>query len=352
MSRFWNARVHQLHPYIPGEQPRGDDVVKLNTNELPYGPSPRAIAAMRDACDDSLRLYPDPTARDLRQAIGTRFDMPIERVFVGNGSDEVLAHAFRALVAQDAPMLFADVSYGFYPVYCQLFDQPFREIPLNGAFEIDIDGYDIPCGGIAIANPNANTGHALSLDAIARLAGMQPDRTIIIDEAYVDFGAHSAIPLTQHYDNLLVVQTLSKSHGLAGLRVGYAIGHPDLIEGMTRVKDSFNSYPLSRIAQKGAAAAIADTAWLAQVTERVKRTRARFVGRIEALGFDILPSCANFVLVRHPDRDAGALLDGLREQHVIVRQLSAPRIRDWLRISIGTDQEMDRLVETLEALGI
>ncbi len=249
-------------------------------------------------------------------------------------------------------MLFADVSYGFYPVYCGLFGQPYQEIPLNDRFEIDIEDYTVPCGGIAIANPNANTGHALSLDSLSRLATLQPDRTIIVDEAYVDFGAQSAIRLTEEHDNILVVQTLSKSRALAGLRVGYAVGHPDLIEGLVRVKDSFNSYPLSRIAQAGAAAAIADSSWLTQKTRQVMATRGRFVQSLAGLGFDILPSCANFVLIHHPAHQADKLLTGLRERHIIVRQLSAPRIRDWLRITIGTDQEMDRLIEALASMGL
>ncbi|WP_336944942.1 histidinol-phosphate transaminase [Asaia sp. HN010] len=352
MSRLWNPLVADLHPYIPGEQPQFTDILKLNTNELPYGPSPAALKAISEGCDDMLRLYPDPTARDLRRVIAATYGTTEERVFVGNGSDEVLAHAFRALISPDAPMLFADVSYGFYPVYCGLFGQSYREIPLNERFEIDIESYTIPCGGIAIANPNANTGHALPLEALSRLATLQPDRTIIIDEAYVDFGAESAIRLTEEHDNILVVQTLSKSRALAGLRVGYAIGHPDLIEGLIRVKDSFNSYPLSRLAQAGAAAAIADSDWLTHTTGQVMSTRGRFVQRMAGLGFDILPSCANFVLVHHPAYQASALLADLRERHIIVRQLSAPRIRDWLRITIGTDEEMDRLIEALASMGL
>ncbi|GAB6853668.1 histidinol-phosphate transaminase [Asaia astilbis] len=352
MSRFWNPLVAGLHPYIPGEQPQFSDILKLNTNELPYGPSPRALTAMQTACDDSLRLYPDPTALELRKIIASTYGTTEDRVFVGNGSDEVLAHAFRALIAPEAPLLFADVSYGFYPVYCSLFGQTYQEVPLNDRFEIDVEDYAVPCGGIAIANPNANTGHAVSLEALSRLATLQPDRTIIVDEAYVDFGAESAIRLTEEHDNLLVVQTLSKSRALAGLRVGYAIGHPDLIEGLARVKDSFNSYPLSRLAQTGAAAAIADEAWLKQTTSQVMSTRERFVQRLAGLGFDILPSCANFVLVHHSAHEAGALLAGLRERHIIVRQLSAPRIRDWLRITIGTDEEMNRLIEALTSMGL
>ena len=350
MSRFWNSRVHDLHPYIPGEQPRLADLLKLNTNESPYGPSPKVLEAIKDSAEDSLRLYPDPTAQALRETIATRFGTSPERVFVGNGSDEVLAHTFRALFHNDAPLLFSDVTYGFYPVYCGLFDQPYRHIPLNDKFEIDIDAYEGPCGGIAIANPNANTGIALSLDAIESVLKRHPDRTVVIDEAYVDFGADSAIDLTHRYDNLLVVQTLSKSYALAGLRVGFAIGSPELIEGLIRVKDSFNSYPLSRPAQQGAIAAIEDREWLEAITRRVMQSRDRLVPELKNLGFQVLPSCANFVLVRHPAHPAGSLAAALRERSILVRHLSTPRIQDWLRITIGTDEACNRLIKTLQTI--
>lgn len=348
MSRLWNRRVASLDPYVPGEQPAALDLLKLNTNELPYGPSPKALAAIRAACDDTLRLYPDPTSMALRQAIAARFDTTADRVFVGNGSDEVLAHAFCGLVRDDAPLLFADVSYGFYPVYCGLFDQPYREIPLRPDFSIDVDDYRGACGGIAIANPNANTGIALPAEDIERLAVAQPDSTIIVDEAYVDFGAQSAVSLTHRHDNILVVQTVSKSRALAGLRVGYAIGHPDLIEGLTRVKDSFNSYPLDRLAQIGAAAALEDTTWLNEATGRVIETRAQLAASLNDRGFHVLPSCANFILVQHPTHRAADIQQHLRDRHIIVRRLSHPRIQNWLRISIGTNQDSGRLLSALD----
>ncbi|MEN3166762.1 histidinol-phosphate transaminase [Gluconobacter sp. OJB] len=347
MSRLWNRRVRDLHPYVPGEQPRLADLLKLNTNESPYGPSPKVLEAIRNTASDDLRLYPDPTAADLRDTIATRFGTTVDRVFVGNGSDEVLAHAFRALFHDDAPVLFSDVTYGFYPVYCGLFDQPFRHIPLNDDFTIDIDAYTGDCGGIAVANPNANTGIALPLDQIEALLKRHPDRTVIIDEAYVDFGAQSAIELTHRHDNLLVVQTLSKSYALAGLRVGFAIGSPELIEGLIRVKDSFNSYPLSRPAQAGAIAAIQDTDWLADITARLVASRDRLVPQLQNLGFQVLPSCANFILVHHPEHKAGAIAAALRERAILVRHLSTPRIQDWLRISIGTDDACTRLTDVL-----
>ncbi|QDH17303.1 histidinol-phosphate transaminase [Swingsia samuiensis] len=350
MSRFWNKRVHDLHPYVPGEQPKVADLIKLNTNESPYGPSPKVLEAIRSAASDDLRLYPDPTATELRHAIAERFNVSTENVFVGNGSDEVLAHAFRALFHDDAPLLFSDITYGFYPVYCELFGQPFQQFPLNERFEIDIEDYKGPCGGIVIANPNANTGLTLSLDQIAHLARQHADRTVLIDEAYVDFGADSAIELTKKHDNLLIVQTLSKSYALAGLRVGFAIGSPELIEGLNRVKDSFNSYPLSRPAQAGAIAAIKDKEWLDKITARVIQTRETLIPALRQLGFDVLPSRSNFILVHHPEHQAGELAKALRERSIIVRHLSTPRIQNWLRITIGTDEACKRLIDTLQSI--
>lgn len=354
MSRFWNARVHALHPYIPGEQPRILNLLKLNTNESAYGPSPKAKAAVSAAAHDDLRLYPDPLATELRETIATLHDTTADRVFVGNGSDEVLAHVFRGLFHDDAPLFFSDVTYGFYPVFCGLFEQPARELPLAEDYTIDISSYDAQeerdCGGIIVANPNANTGLSLSLKEIETLAKRHPNRVVVIDEAYVDFGAESAIPLTKTYDNLLVVQTLSKSYALAGLRVGFAIGSPELIDGLNRVKDSFNSYPISRPSQAGAIAALKDQAWLKDITSRVQATRDRLIPALENLGFQVLPSCANFILVRHPAHPAGSLAAQLRERAILVRHLSTPRIRDWLRITIGTDEDSTRLTDTLKDL--
>lgn len=351
MSLFWNKHVHALQPYIPGEQPRMTNLVKLNTNESPYGPSPRALEAIAKSADDTLRLYPDPTALSLRQAIGASFNVPVECVFTGNGSDEVLAHAFRALFKDDAPILFSDVTYGFYPIYCQMFGLDYRSIALRDDFTIAPADYEGPSGGVIIANPNANTGISLPLSAIESLLQRFTEQTVIIDEAYVDFGGESAIALTQRYTNLLVVRTFSKSSGLAGLRVGYAIGSPELIDGLTRVKDSFNSYPLSRPALAGAEASIKDEAWLQQTTKRIIATREHTTQELAKRGFAVLPSSANFILAHHPAHAAQELFTSLRERAVIVRyQGSSPRISDWLRITIGTDEEMNALLTALDAI--
>lgn len=349
MSRFWNANVHTLQPYIPGEQPKIDHLTKLNTNESPYGPSPHTLTAIRDAATDILRLYPDPTSFMLRQAIAEQFHVNTKQVFVGNGSDEVLAHTFRALFHTDEPVLFSDVTYGFYPIYCQMFGIPHQTIPLRDDFSIQQNDYTHPCGGIILANPNANTGMTLSLDEIETLLKRHPDRTVVIDEAYVDFGGQTAIPLIQRYDNLLVVRTFSKSSGLAGLRVGYAIGSCELIEGLTRVKDSFNSYPLSRPAQAGAEAAIRDNEWLQKTTKKIIQTRDALTNALQQRHFIVLPSKANFILAQHPQYDAGTLASALRDHAILVRhQKSSPRISNWLRITIGTDQHNEALLSALK----
>ncbi|MFS8145996.1 histidinol-phosphate transaminase [Rhizobium sp. BR 249] len=350
MSRYWSDIVSKLRPYVAGEQPRIPGLVKLNTNENPYGPSPRAIEAIRQVTDDRLRLYPDPAATELREAIASRFDLTAEEVFVGNGSDEVLAHTFQALLKHDLPLLHPDVTYSFYPTYSLLYGVEAIEIPLDDQFRIRLADYDRPCGAIIIPNPNAPTGVGLPLAGIEALVAAHPDAVVVIDEAYVDFGGESAVPLISRYPNLLVIQTLSKSRSFAGLRVGFALGHRDLIEALVRVKDSFNSYPLDRLAQVAATAAIKDEAWFETCRRKVIATRESLVRELEALDFEVLPSQANFVFARHENRPGAALLAGLRERGVLVRRFAEPRISEFLRISIGTDEECARLVAALKEI--
>jgi len=355
MNRFWSARVHDLQPYVPGEQPNIARLIKLNTNESPYGPSPLALAAMREAVNalagDDLRLYPDPDCRALRAAIGETYHVEPEQVFVGNGSDEVLAHVFAALLKQAKPLWFPDITYSFYPVYCRLYDIDFATRPLTEDFRIAPDDYlprgDRQAGAIILANPNAPTGIALGLAEVERIVAANPHAPVVIDEAYVDFGAQSAVSLVKQYDNLLVVQTLSKSRALAGLRVGFAIGHAGLIQALERVKNSFNSYPLNRIAQAGASAAILDQTHLQQTCQAVIASRDWLTHALQTLGFQVLPSQANFVYARHPDHTGPALATSLREQGILVRHFTAPRTKDFLRISIGTDEQCRALVATL-----
>ena len=350
MSRFWSARVHGLTPYVPGEQPRGRDLVKLNTNECPYGPSPRVLDAIRAATDDSLRLYPDPASTALCRTLARRHGLDPAQVFVGNGSDEVLAHAFQGLLRQPAPLLFPDITYSFYPVYCGLYDVEYEQVALDETLAVGIADYRRPCGAIILANPNAPTGIALPLGDIEALLAEHPDQPVLIDEAYVDFGAHSAIPLIDRHPNLLVVHTLSKSHALAGLRVGAAFGQPELIEALVRVKDSFNSYPLDRLAQAGAIAAIEDRDWFEHTRGLIMATRDRLDAGLRRQGFAVLPSAANFVFARHPDRRGAELQAALRQHGVLVRHFEQPRIADHLRITVGTDAECDTLLDTLAGI--
>ncbi|WP_316163398.1 histidinol-phosphate transaminase [Bradyrhizobium sp. SZCCHNRI20481] len=347
MSRFWSELVHGLSPYVPGEQPQIPGLVKLNTNESPFGPSPKAIEAIRAAAADTLRLYPDPQATRLREVLAAYHKVSPEQVFVGNGSDEVLAHTFAALLKQPAPLLFPDVTYSFYPVYCRLLGIDYATVPLDAEMRVRIDDYVDRPGPVIVANPNAPTGIALSRAEIARLAAAHSDVAVVIDEAYVDFGAETAIPLISEHPNLLVVQTMSKSRALAGLRVGYAIGAAGLIEGLTRVKDSFNSYPLGRPAQAGAIASIEDDAHFQQARSVIMKNRADLTAALARLGFEVLPSSANFVFVRHPDRSGQALATALRQRAVLVRHFTAPRIADYLRITIGSETELARLTDAL-----
>ena len=350
MSKFWSPIVATLKPYVAGEQPRIANLIKLNTNENPYGPSPKAVAAMQAAVADSLKLYTDPSALALRQSIARFYGVEADEVFVGNGSDEVLAHAFVALLKHDKPLLYPDITYSFYPTYCRLFGIESVEIPLKDDFTVDLAAYDRPAGAIILPNPNAPTGIGLPLSAIEKLVAEHPNLPVVIDEAYIDFGGESAIPLTRKYDNLLVIHTLSKSRSLAGLRVGYAIGQRPLIDALERVKDSFNSYPLDRIAQAGAAAAVDDREWFDETRGKVIESRERVTGALRQRGFEVLPSQANFVFARHPDHSGEALAGSLRERAVLVRHFAKPRISDFLRITIGTPQECDRLIAALEEI--
>ncbi len=347
MSRFWSSLARDLRPYVPGEQPRMAELVKLNTNESPLGPSPRVLEAIRAEAAGTLRLYPDPQATALRTALAAYHQVQVEQVFVGNGSDEVLAHAFSGLLKHDAPLLFPDITYSFYPVWCRLFDIAYETVPLDEAMRVRVADYRRPAGAIIVPNPNAPTGLALSRSEIATLLNDHPDIPVVIDEAYVDFGAETAIPLVASHANLLVVHTMSKSRALAGLRVGYAIGERDLIEALTRVKDSFNSYPVGRPAQAGAIASLEDEAYFQAARTRVIEGRERMRSGLVRLGFEVLPSSANFVFARHPAHDGAALTLALRRRAVIVRHFAAPRITDYLRISVGTDAQIDRLLSAL-----
>ena len=351
MSKFWSALVHELTPYVPGEQPKISNLIKLNTNENPYGPSPKVIAALQAQAAETLRLYPDPNSDKLKAAIAEYHGLNSNQVFVGNGSDEVLAHVFHALFKHEAPLLFPDITYSFYPVYCGLYDISYETVALDAQFGINVADYMRPNGGIIFPNPNAPTGIPLALSEIERLLKANTESVVVIDEAYVDFGTESSVKLIHTYPNLLVTHTLSKARSLAGLRVGFAMGHPDLIEALIRVKDSFNSYPIDRFAEAGATAAIQDVEYFEETRNKVIATRESLTTQLHALGFEVLPSGANFIFARHPKHDALALANQLREKSIIIRHFKKPaRIAQFLRITIGTDQECNLLVLALSKI--
>ena len=351
--RFWSPEVRELEPYVPGEQPKIQNLLKLNTNENPYPPSPKVVDAVQAVLAhqaDALRLYPDPDATVLKQAIAKQQNVDVSQVFVGNGSDEVLAHIFKAFFIQQKPILYPDITYSFYPVYSQFFGVQTKQIPLNEKFEIDISDYEQENGGIIITNPNAPTSIALGLDKIEQVLKANPNRVIVIDEAYVDFGAESAVELISRYENLVVCQTTSKSRSLAGLRVGFAIGQAHLIAALEAVKNSFNSYPIDRFAIAAAVASFEDQDYFQEQCEKVIASREKLVCNLTELGFNVLPSKANFIFATHSLHDAAQLAEKLREQGIIVRYFNKPRINQFLRITIGTDEQNQRLVDTLKML--
>ncbi|MGR0280080.1 histidinol-phosphate transaminase [Marinomonas dokdonensis] len=352
MSRFWTDKIASLDPYVPGEQPQDKQYIKLNTNESPYSPSEKSLQAMMDQVSERLRLYPDPNCQSLKNALATSYGLAPEQVFVGNGSDEVLALAFMGYFAAGKPLAFADITYSFYKVYAGLYGIKPKLIPLTDSFDIDVADYqDLDVSGVVITNPNAPTGKALPLADIERVLQANPDVVVLVDEAYVDFGAQSATQLVNQYPNLLVVQTLSKSRALAGIRVGYAFGHKDLIEGLERLKNSFNSYPIDRIALAGATAAVEDTEYLAEICEKTIATRETTVTALQSLGFEVIPSATNFVFVSHADKAAKDIYLALKYQGILVRYFGEkPRIGNHLRITIGTDEEMSALIAALKTL--
>ncbi|EXT93407.1 histidinol-phosphate transaminase [Acinetobacter baumannii 25253_7] len=349
--RFWSPEVRELEPYVPGEQPKIQNLLKLNTNETPYPPSQKVVEAVKEVLHkkaDVLRLYPDPDATVLKQAIAKQQNIDVSQVFVGNGSDEVLAHIFKAFFLQDGPILYPDITYSFYPVYSQFFGTKTKEIPLNENFEIDVRDYTQPNGGVIITNPNAPTSIALSLAEIEQVLQANPDRVVVIDEAYVDFGAESAVSLINRYENLVVCQTTSKSRSLAGLRVGFAIAQSHLIAALEAVKNSFNSYPIDRFAIAAAVASFEDQAYFEEQCQKVITSREKLVRDLTELGFNVLPSKANFIFATHSQHDAGQLAQKLREQGIIVRYFNKPRINQFLRITVGTNEQNARLVQTLK----
>ncbi len=350
MSKYWSSVVHGLMPYTPGEQPKIPKLIKLNTNENPYGPSPRVLEALRQEAGNTLRLYPDPNADRLKAAVADYYSVTSDQVFVGNGSDEVLAFTFMALLKQPRPVLFPDITYSFYPVFCRLFGVSYETVPLRDAFELCGKDYSGANGGIIFPNPNAPTGRLLPLASIDELLQRNTESVVVVDEAYIDFGGESAVALIDRHPNLLVIQTFSKSRSLAGLRVGFAVGHSALIEALERVKNSFNSYPLDRFAIAGAVAAVEDRDYFEETRKKIIRTRESLSKNLSSLGFHVIPSAANFIFAGHSERSAVELFKKLREHSILVRHFSLPRIENYLRITIGTDEECAILVDTLRTI--
>ena len=350
MNKYWSAITKSIRPYTPGEQPRDRKYLKLNTNESPYPPSPRVTAAIAAAANESLRLYPDPDCNELGKTIARYYGIKKEEVFAGNGSDELLAFAFPAFFEAGRPILFPDVTYSFFPVYAKLFRIDYELVPLDEDFSVPVDPFLRENGGIIITNPNAPTGKFLPVSSIRRILEGNRDAVVIVDEAYVDFGGESVTPLIRDFPNLLVVQTLSKSRSLAGLRVGFAMGQEGLIEAMGRIKNSVNSYTLDRLALVGAIEAIKDEAYFEETRAKIIGTRERVSRILIRMGFDVVPSAANFIFISHPRCYAGTLFTQLKERGILVRYFNLPRINNHLRVTIGSDAEMDTFLAILGEL--
>lgn len=350
MSKYWSEITKSVEPYVCGEQPKDKKYVKLNTNECPYGPSPKVLEAIRNAANEDLRLYPDPNCDELSETIAKYYNLDKKQVFIGNGSDEVLAFAFLTFFNQNETIIFPDISYSFYPVYANLYNIDYKLAKLKDDFSIPVDEFLTENGGIVIPNPNAPTGKQLELDSIKSILDNNPNKVVIIDEAYIDFGGTSAVGLIREYPNLLVVETLSKSRSLAGIRVGFALGQEELIDGLNRIKNSFNSYTIDRVAAVAAVEAMKDEEYFKECTSRIIKTREKVTEELSEIGFNVVPSKANFIFAGHPKYPAGELFVKLREKGVLVRYFNKDRINNYLRISIGSEEEMEFFIGKIKEI--
>ena len=348
MDKPFLDKLRKIDPYVPGEQPKTANIIKLNANENPYPPAPGVTEVLRTFDAAKLAVYPDANAKALKTAIAERFSLKPSQVFLGNGSDDVLALAFQSFFCSDKPILYPDITYSFYPVWCDLFRIPYETMPLDADFCVNVRDYDKPNGGIVLPNPNAPTGRGVSLDFLEDLLQHNQDCVVIIDEAYVDFGAQSAVPLLDKYENLLIVQTTSKSRSLAGMRIGYALGSETLIATLEAVKNSYNSYTMDAIALAVGEASIRDEAYFQETCRKVSATRDRAADELRALGFTVLPSLTNFLFVTHPEKKAPEIFAALREKGIFIRYFKLPRIDNYLRITVGTDAQMDALIAALK----
>lgn len=350
MSRYFSPRYSSLVPYVPGEQPQDRRYLKLNTNESPFPPSPGVLAAVAEEAA-RLNLYSDPDARALRAKMAQTYGVTPDRVIVSNGSDEVLNFAFMAFSSDERPLDFPDLTYGFYPVFANLNRLPYTEIPVKDDLSIDPADY---CGPgkktVVIANPNAPTGRFLPLSEIERIVSANPDGVVIVDEAYIDFGGESAVPLTDKYDNLLVVGTFSKSRSMAGARLGFAFGAPDLVADLNTIRNSVNPYNVNRMTLAAGVAALDDAAYYRENCEKIVAAREWTTAKLAALGFDVIPSTANFLFARHPAIGGRELYLTLKERGILIRHFDKPRIRDYNRITVGTREQMRTLVASIETI--
>ncbi|MFT8348402.1 histidinol-phosphate transaminase [Clostridium saccharoperbutylacetonicum] len=350
MSKFWNDKVKEIEPYVPGEQPKDKKYIKLNTNENPYPPADNVIEVMKNAVNDDLKLYPDPTCSELIEEIAKYYSLNKDEVFIGNGSDEILAFSFMTFFSKEKQILFPDISYTFYKVYAELFNLDYKLVKLDDNYNIPLEELKFSNGGIIIPNPNAPTGKYIDIEQLRVLIETNRNNVVIIDEAYIDFGGESMVKFIKEYDNLLVIQTLSKSRSLAGLRVGFALGHRDLIEGLNRIKNSINSYTIDRVALAGAKAAIKEQEYFQKITKKIINTRERTVKDLEDLGFLVLESKANFVFAKHNKVSGKYLYEVLKDNGILVRYFNKDRIDNFLRITIGTNFEMNALIEKLKLI--
>lgn len=350
MDKPFLDKLRKIDPYVPGEQPKTASIIKLNANENPYPPAPGVAEVLRTFDTAKLAVYPDANAKALKTAVAERFGLRPAQVFLGNGSDDVLALAFQSFFCSGEPILYPDITYSFYPVWCDLFRIPYETMPLDEDFCVNVRDYDKPNGGIVLPNPNAPTGRGVSLDFLEDLLQHNQDCVVIIDEAYVDFGAQSAVPLLNKYENLLIVQTTSKSRSLAGMRIGYALGSETLISTLEAVKNSYNSYTMDAVALAVGEASIRDEAYFQDTCRKVAATRDRSADELRALGFTVLPSLTNFLFVTHPEKKAPDIFAALREKGIFIRYFKLPRIDNYLRITVGTDEQMDKLLAALKEI--
>lgn len=351
MSKFWNETVKNIEPYVPGEQPKDKKYIKLNTNENPYPPSPKVIEVIKNAVNGDLKLYPDPTCDNFISAIADFYHISKDQVFVGNGSDEVLAFSFMAFFSKDKKIMFPEISYSFYPVYAKLFNLDYETVKLDDEFNIPIEEFQKNSGGVVLPNPNAPTSKYIEPENLIKILEANKDCVVIIDEAYIDFGGESMVKYIDKYPNLLVIQTLSKSRSLAGLRGGFAIGNKELIEGLNRVKNSMNSYTLDRIAIAGSTAAMQDVEYFNTTRQKVINTRENTIKALKDMDFVVYDSKANFIFTKHKSIPGPYLFEKLKANGILVRHFSKPEIiNDYLRISIGTDEEMNKMLDVLKEI--